>query len=290
MSGRRVAVTGAGGQLGAELVRKFIAAGDEVLELARPEFDITRPADLERLTSWRPEVVVNCAAWTDVDGCARDPARAMRINGEAAGAVATAAAAAGALIVQISTNEVFDGTAERPYKENDEPNPLNPYGASKLAGERAVAGANPRHLIVRTAWLFGPRGSSFVTKIMAAAERTHAAGEPLRVVDDEWGNPTWTPWLAEAIATLISHPRTGGERVWHLAGEPPISRRGWAAHVLKDVEVQIVPITLAEYPRPSQPPRRAILDTRRARAVGLALEWTSYVTRGLPIAPRSKGR
>jgi dTDP-4-dehydrorhamnose reductase len=290
MSGRRVAIIGAGGQLGGELVRAFTVAGDEVLGLARPDFDITRPVDLERLTSWGPEVVVNSAAWTDVDGCARDPERAMRINGEAAGAVAAAAAAAGALIVQISTNEVFDGTAERPYAEDDEPNPINPYGASKLAGERAVAGANPRHLIVRTAWLFGPRGSNFVTKILAAAELARAAGEPLRVVDDEWGNPTWTPWLANAIEALAFHPRGMDASVWHLAGEPPTSRRGWAVHVLRDVEVQILPITLAEYPRPSQPPRRAILDTRQARAIGLTLEWTGYDTRGIPIALPSEGR
>lgn len=275
MSGRRVAITGAGGQLGAELVRAFTAGGDEVLGLSRPDFDIERPADLARLTTWRPDVVVNSAAWTDVDGCARDPERAMRINGEAAGAIAAATAAAGALIVQISTNEVFDGTLERAYTEDDEPNPINPYGASKFAGERAVAEANPRHLIVRTAWLFGPRGTNFVTKILAAAERARAAGEPLRVVDDEWGNPTWTPSLADAIVALVSGPRSRDASVWHLAGEPPTSRRGWADRVLKDVEVQILPMTLAEYARPSQPPRRAILDTRRARAIGLTLEWTS---------------
>ena len=285
MRGRRVAITGAAGQLGAELVRAFTAAGDEVLELARPEFDITRPADLGRLTTWRPDVVVNSAAWTDVDGCARDPERAMRVNGEAAGAVAAAAAAAGALIVQISTNEVFDGRLGRPYAEEDEPNPINPYGASKLAGERAVASANPRHLIARTAWLFGPRGSNFVTKILAAADRAHAAEEPLRVVDDEWGNPTWTPWLADTIATLISDPARRDASVWHLAGEPPTSRRGWATHLLRDVDVEILPITLAEYSRPSRPPERAILDTRRARAIGLTLEWMSHETRGMPIAP-----
>lgn len=273
MSGRRVAVTGAGGRLGAELVRAFAAVGDEVLGLARPDFDITRRADLQRLTTWRPDVVVNAAAWTDVDGCARDPARAMRINAEAAGAVAAAAAAAGAQIVQVSTNEVFDGTAERPYAEDDEPVPINAYGASKLAGERAVAAANPRHLIVRTAWLFGPRGTNFVTKIRAAAERARAAGEPLRVVDDEWGNPTWTPWLADAIAAIVFDPRGSNATVWHLAGEPPTSRRGWAAHVLRDVGVEILPVPLAEHPRPSQPPKRAILDTRRARAIGLTLEW-----------------
>lgn len=290
MIGRRVAITGAGGQLGAELVRTFTSAGDEVLALARPDFDITRAADLKQLTSWGPEVVVNSAAWTDVDGCARDPERAIRINGEAAGAVAAAAAAASAVIVQISTNEVFDGTLDRPYTEQDEPNPINPYGASKLAGERAVVAANPLHVIARTAWLFGPRGSSFVTKIMAAAERARAAREPLRVVDDEWGNPTWTPWLAQAIAALISDHRRQNASVWHLAGEPPTSRLGWATHVLQDLDVQIQPITLAEYERPSQPPSRAILDTGQARAIGLTLDWASLKTQGMPIAPYWEGQ
>jgi dTDP-4-dehydrorhamnose reductase len=271
-----------------ELVRAFVASGADVLALARPDFDMTRAEDLERLVGWRPDVVVNSAAWTDVDGCARDPEQAMRINGEAAGAVAGAAAAAGALNVQISTNEVFDGTLDRPYTEEDEPNPINPYGASKLAGERAVAAANPRHLIVRTAWLFGPRGTDFVTKILAAAERARAAGEPLRVVEDEWGNPTWTPWLAEAIAALVSDPRSMDARVWHLAGEPPTSRWGWADRVLKDAEVQILPIKLAEYARLSQPPPRAILDTRRASAFGLTLEWTTIADR-VPVVQSGPG-
>lgn len=282
MTGRRVAITGAGGQLGTELVRAFVGAGDEVLALARPQFDITRIGDLERLAEWRPDIVINSAAWTDVDACALDPERAMWINGEAAGAVARAAEAAGSVIVQISTNEVFDGTAERPYAEDDEPNPINPYGNSKLAGERAVSEANPRHLIVRTAWLFGPRGGSFVTKILAAAQRARAAGEALRVVEDEWGNPTWTPSLADSIATLVSDPRALGARIWHLAGEPPASRREWADRILEDVDVQVMPITLADYPRPSQPPKRAILDTRRARGFGLNLEWMT-VAHGKPV-------
>lgn len=259
--GRRVAITGAAGQLGRQLVRAFTDADDEVLALSRPDFDITDASHLARLTAWRPEVVVNSAAWTDVDGCARDPDRAMRINGEAAGAVARASADADALIVQISTNEVFDGTLDRPYVEDDEPNPINPYGASKLAGERAVAEANPRHLIVRTAWLFGPGGTNFVTKILAAAERARAAGEPLRVVDDEWGNPTWTPWLAGTIKDLILAPPSTG--VCHLGGEPATSRHGWAIEILSSFDIDIEPISRTAFPRASRVPERSVLVSAR---------------------------
>ncbi len=290
MTRRRTAITGAVGQLGTELVRAFAAAGDEVLALARPEFDITRPADLKRLTAWRPDVVVNSAAWTDVDGCARDPERAMRINGEAAGAVAAAGAAAGALSVQISTNEVFDGELDRPYAEDDEPSPINPYGASKLAGERAVATANPRHLIVRTAWLFGPRGTNFVTKILAAAERARAAGEPLRVVDDEWGNPTWTPLARGSDRLACLRPRQpGGSRMaprrraadfeaWmgrpRPQGRPnsPSCRSPWPnTHVPRDR------------------PGAAILDTHLAATIGLTSEWAHVVSEVRVVQSGSRG-
>lgn len=271
MTSRRVAITGAGGQLGTELVRAFGDAGDEVLALARPEFDITRSADLERLTAWRPDVVVNSAAWTDVDACARDPKRAMRINGEAAGAVARAAAEAGAAIVQISTNEVFDGTAERPYTEDDVPNPINAYGASKLAGERAVAVANPRQLIIRTAWLHGPGERNFPGKVRAAAARAVAAGQPLRMVADEWGNPTNTRWLAAATVQLVNvvlEGRTPYGR-YHLAGWPPTSRLEWARRLLAGTEAVLEPMRLADYLRDSTVPPRAVLDVARAAAVGI---------------------
>lgn len=271
MTGRRVAITGAGGQLGVELVRAFAAAGDEVLALARPDFDITRTGDLERLTAWRPEVVVNSAAWTDVDACARDPERAMWINGEAAGAVARAAASAVALIVQISTNEVFDGTAERPYGEDDPPNPVNAYGASKRAGERAVVEANPRHLVVRTAWLYGPDGRNFPAKIRAVAERMLAEGRPLRVVDDEWGNPTDSRWLAPAVRRLVKRALAGQAAfgVYHLAGQPPTSRLDWARSILRDSPVTIEPMRLDQYLRDSRAPPRAVLDVSRAAALGI---------------------
>ena len=271
MTGRRTAITGAAGQLGTELVLAFAAAGDEVLALARPEFDITREGDLQRLAGWRPDIVVNSAAWTDVDACARDPRRAMRINGEAAGAVAAAAAMVGALSVQISTNEVFDGTAERPYAEDDEPHPINPYGASKLAGEHAVSAANPQHLVVRTAWLYGPGDRNFPGKIRSAAERMLAEGRPLRVVADEWGNPTDVRWLAPAVSRLVELAMAGTAEfgIHHLAGEPAPSRLDWARAVLRDSPVTIEPMRLDEYLRDSRVPSRAVLDVSRATALGI---------------------
>lgn len=272
MTARRVAVTGAGGQLGGELVRAFSAAGDEVLALSRDDLDMTRPSDLTRLVAWHPHVVVNTAAWTDVDGCARDPDRATLINGTGAGEVSRAAAAAGAVIVQLSTNEVFDGTSTRPYREDDAPNPINPYGASKLLGELAVAGGNARHLIIRTAWLFGIGDRTFPVRIQAVAERMLAAGMPLRVVADEWGNPTDVRWLAPALIRLLDMALadTAKFSVYHMVGEPPTTRLGWARAILRDSSVAIEPIGLNDYRRASRVPARAILETRRIQSLGIA--------------------
>jgi dTDP-4-dehydrorhamnose reductase len=278
---RRVAVTGAAGQLGRELVRAFGEAGDEVLALARPGFDLTDPSHLARLVAWRPTVVVNAAAWTDVDACARDPDRAMLINGEAAGAVARAVAALDAVAVQVSTNEVFDGSADRAYVEDDPPNPINPYAASKLAGERQVAAAGGRYLIVRTAWVFGPQ-TGFPQRIRAAADRMLDEGRPLRVVADEWGNPTPAAWLAGAIARLVALDEAGGaaERVYHAAGQPAVSRHDWARHSLAGHPVEIEPIALRDYPRDSIVPPRAVLDTRRLERLGLVPgDWRAVSSR-----------
>ena len=268
----RVAVTGAAGQLGRQVVRAFGADGWKTLRLEHGHGDITSDATITDIKEWRPQVVVNCAAWTDVDGCARDPERAMAINGEAAGRVAEAAAAADAVMVQVSTNEVFDGSTYEPYREDDEPSPINAYGASKLAGERFVAQWAPRHLVVRTAWIFGPGGRNFPGKILEIARRQAAAGEPVRVVADERGNPTWAPDLAEAIriAVIAFGDGTLGPGVLHVAGEPPASRFEWAETVLKEVPgVQLVPISLDQYPRPSRVPPRAVLSTERARSLGI---------------------
>lgn len=283
----RIVVTGATGLLGRELVSVFDAAGHEVIGLGHAELDLEQADSVARLTGLEPEVVINCAAWTDVDGCARDPARAMRINGRGAGLVAGAAERAGALTVQVSTNEVFDGLEQRAYTEADEPNPINPYGASKLAGERAGAEAG-RHLIVRTAWIFGAQGG-FPARITAAAQLASERGEPLRVVDDEWGNPTPAPALAQAIASAIRlWSDAGHPTILHLAGEPPVTRYAWAMRIIaglpKPPRVERIP--LASYQRPSRVPQHAVLDTSRSKAIGVEpLDWQRSLAEGVVAKP-----
>ena len=279
MTPGKVVVTGAGGQLGRQLVTVFRQDGWEVAEHGHAELDIADDGAGRRLAGHGAQVIINAAAWTDVDGCARDPERAMLINGIAAGRIAEAAAAAGALSVQISTNEIFDGSAPRPYREDDPPNPINPYGASKLAGERAVISANPRHLIVRTAWIFGPGGRNFPSKILEIAARQHGGGTPLRVVADEIGNPTWAPDLAAGIRMAVVASLEGrlDPGALHICGEPPVSRFGWAERILEAMpDVTLARISAAEFPRASRVPLRAVLATERASALGIGpLDWSA---------------
>jgi dTDP-4-dehydrorhamnose reductase len=264
--GPRVVVTGASGQLGSQLVRAFAVAGATVEPLARPAFDLAGDAGARLLDALSPEVVVNAAAWTDVDGCAREPDRARSLNGTAAGMLASASERVGARFLQISTNEVFDGEAREKYAEDDQPAPINAYGMSKLEGERLVRGASPGSTIIRTAWIFGgPR--SFPAKILAAARRASVAGGRLRVVADEIGNPTPAGTLARRIVRLALSESPPG--VIHLAGEPPVSRYEWATHVLADAGVPAPdPIALNEYTRDSTPPLHAVLDTSLSRLLG----------------------
>ncbi len=283
MTPAKVVVTGATGQLGRQLVTAFRDEGWEVVGRWHGELDIVDEEAGHQLAAEGAAVIINAAAWTDVDGCALDPDRAIRVNGIAAGRLAEAAAVSGALIVQISTNEVFDGHAERPYREDDEPNPINPYGISKLVGERAVVAATPRHLIVRTAWIFGPGGRNFPSKIIEIAGRQRAAGQPVKVVANEVGNPTWAPDLARAthaaVAAFFRGELSAG--TLHVCGEPPVSRFAWAERILETMpEVSLLPIDAAEYPRPSRAPLHAVLATDKARAIGIGpLDWITPTRR-----------
>ncbi len=296
----RVAVTGAGGRLG----RALMAALEDApftgplgpLAWSRPAYDIDDPDAAARcLGQTAPEVVVHAAAWTDVDGCAREPERAMRRNAIAVAELAEACVRAGADLVVVSTNEVFDGrrTDGLGYAPEDRPRPANPYGASKLAGETAAQAAflgyggvidrqdgvgagspvsapatatprgpskaAPQLAIVRTAWLYGPPGNDFPARILAAADRARAAGEPLRVVGDEVGSPTFAPDLADGILELLAEGTFAG--VHHVVNTGSVSRAGWARHVLAaaGIEVPIVEVPLSTWIRPSAPPAWAVL-------------------------------
>jgi dTDP-4-dehydrorhamnose reductase len=234
-----------------------------------------------RIDAARPDLVILAAAWTDVDGCARDPDLALARNGRAPGIVAEACVAVGAGLVLVSSNEVFDGkrTDGRGYREDDPIGPRNPYGSSKLAGERLVQAAftgRPGLWVVRTSWLFGPPGNDFPTKIIAAADRL-PAGEALPGVADEHGRPTYTPDLASAVLDLVERSPGG---VFHLANEGVTSRMGWAEHVLGRCRPgrSVRPVGREAFTRDSDPPPWGVLDTTRAAGLGVRLRaWPDAV-------------
>jgi len=262
----RVVITGDKGRLGRALHEAL--SDDDVLGLDLPECDLTKPSVLaEALMPFRPEVVIHTAAMTNVDACERDPEAAFRANTLATQNVALACAGGGATMVHISTNDVFDGTLGRPYYEWDPPAPKSVYARSKAAAELVVRSLLQQFYIVRTAWLYAPGGSSFVTKILAAADRP--AG--LRVVTDEVSSPTYAPHLAQAITVLM---RTGHFGFYHLINSGYCSRYEWACEILRLAgrnDVPIEPITTPDWPRPAPPPLYTPLVNLAGSALGITL-------------------
>ncbi len=263
----RIAITGSHGKLGTELVHEL--GRTHVIPVVRPEFDVANRQVIRSIAVLEPTLVIHLAAMTDVDGCARDPDAAFRANALGTQNVALACQRARAVMLYISTNEVFDGTKNSPYLELDEPRAINPYGASKLAGERYVQMLLDRFYIVRTAWLYA-RGNAntFPSKIIATAKQDGR----LAVVDDEIGNPTYAPDLARALAALIETNHFG---IYHLTGEGSASRHDWVARILQLAGMGAVPLTrikLAEFQRASTPPRNgALANFAAATTLGIRL-------------------
>jgi dTDP-4-dehydrorhamnose reductase len=234
------------------------ALGDrhEVVALARVDLDVTDLTAVQKaFARSAPDAVVHAGAWTDVDGCQLDPDRAFRVNGLGSRNVALACQASGAACCYISTDYVFDGAQADPYTEFDRPNPISVYGASKLAGERAVRALTPRHWIVRTSWLYGPGGKNFVKAILSRAR----AGAKLRVVDDQIGSPTYASDLAHGIARLIQEPRYG---LWHLTNSQTGSWYNFAAAILESAGltgVRLEPIRSKDLDRPAPRPKNSVL-------------------------------
>jgi dTDP-4-dehydrorhamnose reductase len=283
----RVAVIGVVGRLGRALTDALASApftglrGPIGWDQPEVELDTLTEASIGALLDReQPEVVIHTAAWTDVDGCARDPELAMRRNGTAVGEIATACARRGIDLVFISTNEVFDGrrTDGRGYAPGDERHPINPYGAAKAAAERLAiaafeaaatgrAGERIGHLaITRTSWLYGPPGNDFPAKIAAAALRARDEGRPLQAVADEIGCPTYTLDLAEAIVELVGAdalvPMGHVTGIHHLVNTGPTSRADWAREVVRTtgIVVAVEDVPASTWVRASTAPLWAVLE------------------------------
>jgi len=262
----RIAITGHKGQLGQALQQAL--KEHELLGLDLPEHDITDPATIvTTVADFQPQVVIHAAAMTNVDGCERDPELAFRVNVLGTQHMALACQRAGAALVHISTNDVFDGKLGRPYYEWDRPAPQSVYARSKAAAEFYVRSLLQQFYIVRTAWLYAQGGENFVTKIIAAADRFGA----LKVVTDEVSAPTYAPDLAQAIAQLIT---TGHFGFYHFTNSGFCSRYDWACRILAlsgrgDVPVEA--ITTADWKRAAPPPLYAPLVNFAGAALGITL-------------------
>jgi dTDP-4-dehydrorhamnose reductase len=256
----RILLTGAGGQLGRELQEAL--RDDDVVALAHADLDVSdRGAVQDAVGRARPDWVINAAAFNDVDAAETNPDAAFAVNREAPGHLAEAAHTVGAAILHVSSDYVFDGRKGAAYTEEDAPNPLSVYGRSKLEGERRVAESGAAAVIVRTAWLYGRHGRNFVKAILEAAKR----GQPLRVVEDQWGSPTSTADLAPAIGQLIRSPARG---LLHAVNAGACSRYQLAQAIVGG-RVEVLPISSAEANRPAPRPRNASLTSVRWEAMGL---------------------
>ena len=253
----RVLITGAAGMLGRASADALASRGHEVVALPRDELDLLDAAEVTIAVERElPDVVLNCAAWTDVDGAEANEVAATRVNDQAAGVLAAAADTAGASFVYPSSDYVFDGRNPGPYVETDMPAPLSAYGRSKLAGETSAAAANPRSLIVRSSWLFGVGGPNFVETMLRIGEEQ----QEVIVVNDQVGLPTYTRHLAGGIAALIEVEATG---IYHVAASGPCSWFDFAQEIFDQAGLacRVMAGTTEMLARPAPRPAYSVLGT-----------------------------
>lgn len=286
----RILVTGREGQVARALTAR--SGGDLVIEaIGRPDLDIADPVSIRRVVEgFRPDVVVNAAAYTAVDRAETERDAAFAVNRDGAGHVARAAAEAGLPVIHISTDYVFSGDKTGPYVEEDETGPQSVYGQSKLGGEAAVAAANPAHAILRTAWVYSPFGANFLkTMLRLAADR-----DVVRVVADQHGSPTYAPDIADAIlavARRMDTDRNGSQwrGIFHMSGGGETNWAGFAQEIFRRSSeaggpfARVEPITTADYPTPARRPANSVLDNARFATVfdHRIPEWSTAVPRCL---------
>jgi dTDP-4-dehydrorhamnose reductase len=297
-SARPILLFGGSGQVGRQLMLTLAPLGTLVAP-TRAEADLTRPGELrDVIERIRPSAIVNAAALTNVDQAERDPALARAVNEIAPGVMAQAARDLGALLVHYSTDYVFDGETSKPYDETATPNPINAYGATKLAGECRVADADGPHLIIRTSWVYSATGAGFVASLLR-----DLPGKPtLRVVADQIGSPTWSRSLARATAELVAAAMDNGHPVlapkdygvYHLGGEGSGSRMDIAERLLEVIDMRgrprptIIPVSSVEFGAPAPRPHySALSNTRTERRFGVTLDpWRAELQRMVATAGR----
>ena len=299
----RVLVIGSQGQVARALLATLPRHGFDVTVAARPQVDLAKPETIAAaIRHARPQVVINPAAYTLVDRAEDEPDLAMAINADGARAVAAQACEAGAAVIHLSTDYVFDGAKSSPYVETDATAPLGAYGRSKLAGELAVAAANPRHAILRTAWLCSPHGSNFVlTMLRLAGER-----DELRVVDDQHGAPTFAADIAEAMVPIVAGFGEGGRAdglcgIFHIASAGEATWCGFARAIMAGSAArggpcaEVVPIPSRDYPTKAVRPAYSKLSTDKLKRVfGVDMpDWRDALSRCLDahfgIQPERRG-
>jgi dTDP-4-dehydrorhamnose reductase len=256
----RLLVTGGAGMLGQAVAATATRLGHDVIALSRAELDVTDGDHVRRvIAAAEPRAVVNCAAWTDVDGAETAEAAATAVNGAGAGNVARAAAETAARLVHVSTDYVFDGTKTEPWIESDPVGPIGAYGRSKLVGEEQVAATDGEHAIVRSAWLFGAGGRNFVDTMLALGDER----DEVSVVTDQVGSPTWTGHLAEALVELAE--RRGDVGIFHIASAGACSWYELAVEVFDraGVRCRVLPTTAERFARAAPRPAYSVLGTER---------------------------
>jgi dTDP-4-dehydrorhamnose reductase len=259
----KVLVTGSHGMLGTDITNLLREKDLKVIEVPHEELDVTHEDDVLRfILKCMPDVIINCAAFTDVDRCESESKMAYRVNAIGPKNIAIAAKRCNTKVVQISTDFVFDGNSNIPYSEDDLPNPLSEYGKSKLEGEKNIQNISDMYLIVRTSWLFGRKGTNYVEKMIELSKKN----SDLYIVNDEIGSPTYTIDLAVALWALIENKCEG---VFHVANEGSCSRYEWSKKIFEIMgyNINIHPIDSSQYKRPAKVPLNSVLNCQKLTAV-----------------------
>ncbi len=267
MSVQKVIITGANGML-AHALKETIGSNFDLIALTEKELDITNSEDvLDTMRDIRPDVLVNTAAYTYVDKAEQEQTLARLVNGTAVGYIAKACNITNTRVIHISSDYIFDGEKKGDYTENDEPNPVSVYGISKLIGERELTKHTDNYVIIRSQWLYGDHGSNFAETIISLAEKK----DELKVVDDQYGSPTYTMDLAQVIKLIIQRNDIKKD-IFNFSNEGVVSWFGFAKDIFRimGVEIKLIPVDSSSYPRPAKRPHNSALDkTKIKKALGL---------------------